>query len=250
MIKIGKFIDLSGKNFGCLTVIRKIQNNSKKLKWLCKCNCGKYVEKTSYSLTHNSYPSCGCVNIQHKKYNTYDLSGNYGIGYTSKGEPFYFDLEDYDKIKDYHWYKNSHGYITSYIPNSFNQNQIRLHRLVMNVSDSKTMIDHIYHKKYDNRKSQLRIVNNEQNAYNSKIYTNNSSGYKGVYWHKKHNCWMSSIQYHGKQIYLGLYSNIDDAIQARQNAEDKYFNEYKYRCDNIDYKNNDKVENNKESIII
>ena len=36
-----------------------------------------------------------------KKYNTYDLSGEYGIGYTSKGEEFYFDLDDYDKIKDY-----------------------------------------------------------------------------------------------------------------------------------------------------
>lgn len=31
--------------------------------------------------------------------NTYDLSGEYGIGYTTKGEEFWFDLEDYDKIK-------------------------------------------------------------------------------------------------------------------------------------------------------
>ena len=38
-----------------------------------------------------------------KKYNTYDLSGEYGIGYTTKGEKFLFDLEDYEKIKDYCW---------------------------------------------------------------------------------------------------------------------------------------------------
>lgn len=27
--------------------------------------------------------------------NTYDLSGEYGIGYTSNGEQFYFDKEDF-----------------------------------------------------------------------------------------------------------------------------------------------------------
>ena len=36
--------------------------------------------------------------------NVYDLSGEYGIGYTLKGEPFWFDLEDYDLIKDYCWH--------------------------------------------------------------------------------------------------------------------------------------------------
>lgn len=33
------------------------------------------------------------------KTNTYDLTGEYGIGYTSSGDEFWFDLEDYDKIK-------------------------------------------------------------------------------------------------------------------------------------------------------
>lgn len=33
------------------------------------------------------------------KHNTYDLSGDFGIGYTDKGEKFYFDISDYEKIK-------------------------------------------------------------------------------------------------------------------------------------------------------
>ena len=37
-----------------------------------------------------------------KKYNRYDLSGEYGIGWTTNtNHVFYFDLEDYEKIKDY-----------------------------------------------------------------------------------------------------------------------------------------------------
>ena len=40
------------------------------------------------------------------KTNKYDLSGEYGIGYDSNGQKFYFDLEDYDKIKNYCWYED------------------------------------------------------------------------------------------------------------------------------------------------
>ena len=37
-----------------------------------------------------------------RKENIYDLSGEFGIGYcTNTGSPFYFDLEDYNKIKNY-----------------------------------------------------------------------------------------------------------------------------------------------------
>ena len=61
-----------------------------------------------------------------KKYNTYDLSGEYGIGYTSKGEEFWFDLNDYNKIKDYCWYYNSNGYLCS---QNANCKHIYFHRL-------------------------------------------------------------------------------------------------------------------------
>ena len=48
-----------------------------------------------------------------RKYNRYDLeSQEYGIGWTSNtNEEFWFDKEDYDKIKNYCWnyHKNKHG---------------------------------------------------------------------------------------------------------------------------------------------
>ena len=50
-----------------------------------------------------------------RKYNTYDLSGDYGIGYTEEGNEFSFDLEDYDKIKNYYWNIDNKGYILYYI---------------------------------------------------------------------------------------------------------------------------------------
>ena len=105
-----------------------------------------------------------------------------------------------------------------------------MHRIVMNILDSpKILVDHIYHNRNDNRKSQLRLVNNQQNQYNAVVAKDNTSGHKGVYWHKKHNKWEALISYNNKQIYLGLYDDIKDAIRVRQQAEIKYFGEYRYK---------------------
>ncbi len=151
----------------------------------------------------------------------YDLSGEYGIGTTSKGYTFLFDLEDYDLIKNRNWYVNSRGYIqSSALP------QVKMHRLIMGVTDPNMYIDHINHDKTDNRKSNLRIVTNQQNQRNKKPI--NKSGYAGVSWHKNKKKWMSHITVDKKQIYLGIFDDIDDAIKARQLGEDKYFGEYAY----------------------
>ena len=40
------------------------------------------------------------------KLNKYDLTNNYGIGYTSKGDEFYFDMDDYERIKNFTWFKD------------------------------------------------------------------------------------------------------------------------------------------------
>jgi len=47
--------------------------------------------------------SCGCLHSENnRKLNRYDLSGVYGIGYTSNtGIKFYFDKDDFDKISKY-----------------------------------------------------------------------------------------------------------------------------------------------------
>lgn len=69
---IGKnnFQDLSGKRFGNLTVIKRV-NNSKnnKPQWLCKCDCGNFRIVRSDNLKSGRIISCGCKNIckQHRK---------------------------------------------------------------------------------------------------------------------------------------------------------------------------------------
>ena len=104
------FIDLTGSVFSELKVIERAndrisQSGRKIVMWKCLCSCGKYIEVRGDSLRMGHTKSCG-QNRKNKKGNKYDLSGDYGVGYTYKNEPFYFDLEDYNKIKEYTWYKN------------------------------------------------------------------------------------------------------------------------------------------------
>ncbi len=52
---------------------------------------------------------------------------------------------------------------------------------------------------------------------------NNKSGHKGVYWEKHKGVWKAIIYVQKKCIYLGSYHDIREAIQAREDAEKKYF---------------------------
>ena len=58
-------------------------------------------------------------------------------------------------------------------------------------------------------------------------FSSNKSGYTGVSWDKFRNKWFSSIRVNNKNINLGRYTLIIDAVKARIEAEIKYFNEQK-----------------------
>ena len=64
------------------------QSGRKIVMWKCLCSCGKYIEVRGDSLRRGHTKSCG-HNRKNKKGNKYDLSGDYGVGYTYKNEPFY-----------------------------------------------------------------------------------------------------------------------------------------------------------------
>ena len=219
---IGSFVDLTGQKFGKLTVIgRDYSRKANITYWLCKCDCGnpEIISIARGSLTRGLTKSCGCNRINAPTHfpNMYDLTGEYGIGYTSKGEEFWFDLEDYDKIKFYSWHKDKKGYFST------SHNKHSLHRLVMNCENEKTIqIDHVNRKPFDNRKENLNIVTSRENAQNKGIYKNNTSSYSGVGL-RQNGKWQARIQIDGKRISLGCYDNIEDAIQAKKEGELHYW---------------------------
>ena len=69
----------------------------------------------------------------------------------------------------------------------------------------------------------LRQVSHAGNTQNRlKLQPNNTSGHRGVCWDKRHEKWKAEISVGGKNIHLGRFTNLDDAIAARKAGEAKY----------------------------
>ena len=211
--------DLTGKIFGRWTVLKQAEDyispgGNHYSQWLCECCCNNHTKTIvrGRHLKDGSSKSCGCLSKEvasktHKKYNQYDLSREYGIGYTTKGEEFYFDLEDYELIKDYCWSVDTvHGYI---IARDYKKNDggIKLHRLVTGVTDPYYDVDHKHGKssRHDNRKSNLRVCTPSQNQMNRGLLPNNTSGVPGVSWHKRDKVWRAYITANKNNINLGSF---------------------------------------------
>lgn len=105
------------------------------------------------------------------------------------------------------------GYLTIGIDGK-NLKSHRLAFLYMNGRMPDGEVDHVNLKKSDNRFENLRDASRGQNMTNTKTYSNNASGAKGVHWHKKTMKWQASIMSNGKCFYLGLHEDIESAAAA------------------------------------
>ena len=163
-----------------------------------------------------------------RRSNVYDLtSKDYGIGYTSKGEEFYFDLEDYEKIKNYSWHIDNVGYVRTQFRYDDNEpyKKMRMHKLILNYQG---IVDHKNTNKKDNRKENLRFATNSQNCTNKGLISNNTSGVTGVYWEKNKKRWFAEVSVNYKTIRSSYFKEFNDAVEARKELEDKYYGDYKY----------------------
>lgn len=229
-------IDLTGQKFGRLTVLKDSGQREKSgdVKWLCLCDCGNTVIVNVQNLKRGNNISCGCYQREltqfNKKYNTYELYDTYGIGYTSNtNQIFCFDLEDYESIKSYCWFESDEGYIKCNISKLDNtkKGHMSLHRHILKPKQHE-IIDHINRDKKDNRKINLRIVTRQQNCMNRGCNKNNILQIKGVSL-EKNGRYRATICVNGKNVYLGIFKDIEDAKFVRQQAEEKYFGKYAYK---------------------
>ena len=83
-------------------------------------------------------------------------------------------------------------------------------------------IDHINHKKTDNRIENLRPVSKADNMKNQPKSSRNKSGVVGVRFNQRRGFWEADIRVNRKLHHLGLYSSMDDAISARIDAVKMY----------------------------
>lgn len=214
MVKVKE--DLTGKQFGTLTVVCQVddyvrKNGQRSARWLLRCSCGNETVVRGDALKRGEVKSCKDINKHH---NVYDLTGEYGVCTVKDGTQFIFDLADYELIKQYTWHISKNGYVVS--------KEFLLHRLVMNAPKD-MFVDHKDGNKLDNRKSELRICTVRDNSRNIHSCKNNTSGYKGVVWDKDLNKWRAQIKVDYKTVYLGVFDDIENAAIAYDDAAKKCF---------------------------
>lgn len=100
-----------------------------------------------------------------------------------------------------------------------------LHRILMN-PPSGMQVDHIDGNGLNNRRSNLRIVTNAENGRNRGESSNNTSGFKGVYWNKQRSKWEAQIRIDGKRRFLGQFAHPEDAHKAYTRAAQTIFGDF------------------------
>lgn len=118
------------------------------------------------------------------------------------------DLGDLYSISQYKWYK-----WRDYAVTHNKGNPIYMHRLIMECSKGDE-VDHINGNGLDNRKENLRLCSHKENMYNMKTRKDNKSGYRGVSWEKKRQCWVAMIWWDKKQHFLGYFDTPEEAAHV------------------------------------
>lgn len=80
------------------------------------------------------------------------------------------------------------------------------------------VIDHINRNPEDNRIFNLRDCPQHKNSTNSKMRKDNTTGFKGVCFHKCTGRYTAQIQHKKKLRYIGLYKTPEEAAAAYENV--------------------------------
>lgn len=210
-----KLINLLGRRFGRLEVMRRSDIPSEKPRWICVCDCGNEVIVPGRNLRDGFTKSCGCYNRDQPK--THGMSGTavYGRwksiinrcgGFTEGTRRIY---KERGIVVCERWKKFENFYED--MGKSFEEHA-SIH------GEEMTTLDRINGEK-GYSPDNCRWATYEVQSRNRKF----ANKHPGVT--KKHGKWKVSIGANGGDIYLGTFEDYAEAVEARKKAEEKYWRE-------------------------
>lgn len=128
--------------------------------------------------------------------------------------PALVDDADYEFLSQFSWHRTRHGYAATTIGGK----NVKMHRLILGVTDKSHWVDHANMNKLDNRRCNLRIATPSQSNYNQvkrgRAGGTPSSKYKGVYKPSHTRLWRSTATINGKSTHVGYFETEIEAAKA------------------------------------
>lgn len=201
--------DLVGQKFGMLTVIAQAPSSDSGMRrWVCRCDCGTKKVVLGNNLKRGTTVSCGCKGKR-------DLTGQ-RIGQLTV-------LERSDRY-------GSRG-----------SRRVRLWKcrcdcgaITYKATDTLTNADVSMCKECAGRYAAEKARENAGFAQGTQLAkirvedekSGNLSGVRGVYYDAKRGKYRARLKFRQKYYNLGYFSNLEDAVKARQRAEEEIFGKF------------------------
>lgn len=150
--------------------------------------------------------------------------------YIKPGFSVKVDDTDFNLLSQWKWHLTSKGYAARRIyikGNGYKQKTriVLMHREILSACVG-TQVDHTNGDKLDNRRINIRLCSASQNQSNRGVQNNNTSGYKGVSWHKQNGLWDVLIWVNKQRIRVGLFKDKLEAAMAYNRAAEQYHGEF------------------------
>lgn len=143
----------------------------------------------------------------------------------SRGKYTIVDDEDFEWLSQWKW---SYTESADKHPAAYRQVRdkgILMHRLILNAPEG-LEVDHKNMRSLDNRRSNLRLATRSQNAANRRLQSNNTTGYRGVYWDKSRGKWLVMVKHQNVQKNLGRYDDKHEAARVYNSFAVEAFGEF------------------------
>jgi len=209
-------LELSGQRFGRLLVLCEAGRTKQKgVLWKCFCDCGKKIIVSGNSLSGRKTKSCGCL----QKEKCIEASTTHGLRYTP-------EYRVWTLMKNRCLNKNANNY--KYYGGrgiAVCNRWLKFENFFKDMGkrpNPKFTIERVNNNKGYSLSNCIWATKKTQ-ARNRRLSKKNTSGTQGVNWHKIWNKYQVRIRVKGKDVFLGYFQNIAEAIVARKEGEIKYW---------------------------
>ncbi len=146
----------------------------------------------------------------------------------TRGKVTTVDASDYESLMKFKWYARRDGgkwYAARGQRMNGKSTTVYMHRTLMRPTAG-MQVDHRDGDGLNNTRLNIRLATSSQNHCNQRLSRRNTSGYKGIWWHKRDRLWAATIRVARKRIHLGYFKEKDNAYKAYCEASKKYHGEY------------------------